>query len=334
MPTDYPPAPPPQPELPWTEPEYRSPELAYTVYPVRRFQHRYWIHVLLFAVTLFTTTFVGGLHYVSFISDFGARNLQISAGNLWSYIWPYGLWYSATLLLILGAHEMGHYLACRYHQVDATLPYFLPAPLPLTGTIGAFIRIREPFPNRRILFDIGVAGPLAGFALLVPALFLGIAMSTVAPLPADFSGWSLGEPLLFRVVAWVVWGPVADGYSINLHPMAFAAWFGLLATALNLMPFGQLDGGHIAYSALGRRSTLISLVTIVVAIALTFVSTSWLMMTVMMLLMLLAFGPRHPSVMDESIQLDPLRLGIAILSAIVFILCFTPVPIEALEMLR
>ncbi len=333
MPTDYSPAPAPRPDLPWAEPEYPSPEFDYAP-QVRRFQHRYWLHILLFAVTLATTTVVGGLHYVSFQSDFGAQNIPLSARQLIASIWPHGLWYSVTLLLILGAHEMGHYLACRYHQVDATLPYFLPAPLPLTGTIGAFIRIREPFPNRRILFDIGVAGPLAGFALLLPALFLGMALSNVAPLPADFTGWSLGEPLLFRLAAWSIWGTVADGYSINLHPMAFAAWFGLLATALNLMPFGQLDGGHIAYSALGRRSTVISLITIVVAVALTFVSSSWLMMTIMMIVMLLAFGPRHPSVIDESIELDGARTTIAVVAAVVFVLAFTPVPIEALDMLR
>ena len=335
MSTDHLPGPPPQPDLPWTEPEYFSPHVQNAAWPVRRFQHRYWLHLLLLIITLVTTTIVGGLHYVAFISLFGTHPVALSPSELFaSYVWPYGLWYSGTLLLILGAHEMGHYVACRYHRVDATLPYFLPAPLPLTGTIGAFIRIREAFPNRRILFDIGVAGPLAGFALLLPALFLGVAMSNVAPLPSDFSGFSLGEPLLFRVAAWLVWGSVGDGYSINLHPMAFAAWFGLLATALNLMPFGQLDGGHIAYAALGRRSTLISLITIIVAVALTFVSSSWLMMTVMMLLMLLAFGPRHPSVIDESVELDRARLAIAVVAAIVFILCFTPVPIEALDMLR
>jgi membrane-associated protease RseP (regulator of RpoE activity) len=331
---EYPPIPPSQSELRWAEPEYPSPEYAYAPFVVRRFQHKYWLHALLFLATLATTTFVGGLHFVSFISDFGARAVALTPRGLLSYVWPYGLWYSGTLLLILGAHEMGHYLACRYHRVDATLPYFLPAPLPLTGTIGAFIKIREAFPNRRILFDIGVAGPLAGFAVLVPALFLGIAMSNVRPLPPNFSGWSLGEPLLFRLATWMVWGTIDGNYSLNLHPMAFAAWFGLLATALNLMPFGQLDGGHISYSALGRRSTVISLITIAVAVALTFVSSSWLMMTIMMLLMLFAFGPRHPSVIDESVELDAGRRGIALFSALVFIACFTPVPIEALDLLR
>jgi membrane-associated protease RseP (regulator of RpoE activity) len=330
--TEYPPAPPSQPELQWTEPASVSSDAPHGEWTAQRFRHRYWIHALLLLVTLATTTLVGGLHYLSFLSDFGARSF--AERDLLSYIWPQGLWYSGTLLLILGAHEMGHYFACRYHQVDATLPYFLPAPLPLTGTIGAFIRIREAFPNRRILFDIGVAGPLAGFVLLVPALFLGLAMSTIAPLPADFSGFALGEPLLFRAAARLVWGSVPDGYSINMHPMVFAAWFGLFATALNLMPFGQLDGGHIAYSALGRRSTIISLLTIAVAVGLTFLSSSWTVVTVMMIVMLLAFGARHPSVIDESIELDPRRRAVALFSALVFVLCFTPVPIEPLDLLR
>lgn len=293
-------------------------------WPVRRFQHRYWVHALLLFTTLATTTLVGAGHYHAFLSNFGTREIPLS----WDLVLPNGFWYSGTLLLILGAHEMGHYLMCRYHRVDATLPYFLPAPLPLTGTIGAFIRIREAFPNRRILFDIGVAGPLAGFAVLVPALLAGLAMSNVARLPKDFVGYSLGEPLFFRMATWIVWGAVPDGYSLNMHPVVFASWFGLLATALNLLPFGQLDGGHISYATLRRRSTLISLVTVTVAIALTFVSPSWMMMSVLMVLMLLAFGPRHPSVLDESIELDPPRRAVAVASAVVFIICFTPVPIE------
>jgi membrane-associated protease RseP (regulator of RpoE activity) len=303
-------------------------DLSPATWPVRRFRHRYWAHVLLLLATLATTTLVGAGHYHAFLTDFGARQIPVS----WRFLWPNGLWYSGTLLLILGAHEMGHYLMCRRHRVDATLPYFLPAPLPLTGTIGAFIRIREAFPDRRILFDIGVGGPIAGFAVLVPALLIGLSLSNVAPLPTGFVGYSLGEPLFFRLATWLVWGTVPDGYSLNMHPIVFASWFGLLATALNLLPFGQLDGGHISYAALGRRSTLISLVTVVIAIALTFVSASWMMMSVLMVLMLLAFGPRHPSVLDESIELGPGRRIVALASAVLFIVCFTPVPIELFEL--
>lgn len=299
--------------------------------PRRRFQHRYWIHVLLLALTLVTTTIAGGLHDLAYLSDFGARTVTPA----WSHFIPGGLWYSLTLLAILGAHEMGHYLLCRYHRVDATLPYFLPAPLPLTGTIGAFIRIREPFPTRRILFDIGVAGPIAGFVVLVPALFLGLTFSNVGRLPEDLRGFvSLGEPPLFRLATWLVWGSIPDGHSLNMHPMVFAAWFGLFATALNLLPFGQLDGGHIGYAALGRRSTLVSLATVGAAVALTFVSSSWLFVTAMMLAMLFALGPRHPSVLNEDEPLDPTRRGIAIAAAIIFVLCFTPAPIEPYELLN
>jgi membrane-associated protease RseP (regulator of RpoE activity) len=295
-----------------------------------RFRHRYWVHALLLLATIATTTLVGGAHYLSFLSDFGAREIPLS----WSLVFPNGFWYSGTLLLILGAHEMGHYGMCRYHRVDATLPYFLPAPIPLTGTIGAFIRIREAFPDRRILFDIGVAGPLAGFVVLLPALFIGLELSNVSRLPDQFEGFALGEPLVFRLATQAVWGSIPDGHSVNMHPMVFASWFGLFATALNLMPFGQLDGGHIAYAALGRRSTMISLLTVGIAVGLTFVSSSWLMITVLMVVMLIAFGPRHPSVLDESVALDSRRLLIAVLAAVVFVLCFTHVPIEPFDLLR
>ena len=134
----------------------------------RRFRDRVWLHAVLFALALATTTFVGVGHYAAFLSDFGRRMVDLEPRLLLD-----GLWYSLTIVAILGAHEMGHYLACRYYHVDASLPYFLPFPFGPTGTLGAVIRIRERFPTRRILFDIGVMGPLAGFAVLVPALFLG-----------------------------------------------------------------------------------------------------------------------------------------------------------------
>jgi len=198
----------------------------------------------------------------------------------------------------------------------------------LTGTLGAVIKIREAFPNRKVLFDIGVAGPIAGFLLLVPALFLGMSISNVVPEPTQGSVLFLGEPLLFKFATHAVFGTVREGYTVNIHPMVFAAWFGMLATALNLLPFGQLDGGHITYATLGRWSTPISIVTVAVALGMTFVSISWLVMTLMMLVMLMTLGPRHPRVIDEH---DPLGTGrniVAILALIMFILCFTPVPIQ------
>jgi membrane-associated protease RseP (regulator of RpoE activity) len=222
---------------------------------------------------------------------------------------------------------MGHYLACRYYRVDASLPFFLPAPL-LTGTFGAFIRIRQRIPSKIALFDIGLAGPIAGFLVAVPTLFLGLALSATERVPDNFSGWSLGEPLLFRAAAWLVWGDLPEGISINMHPMAFAAWFGLLATALNLFPAGQLDGGHVAYAVLGRRSTQLTLATLIAAISLTFVSSGWVVWTVLMVAMVFLVGPAHPPTLDDHTPLDRTRLTMAVVGLVMLILCFTPAPIE------
>ena len=289
----------------------------------------FWRHVLLFVITCVTTTVVGADHFQSFYLDFGNRVLDLSTTQLLLN----GLWYSASILAILGAHEFGHYYACRYYSVDASLPYFLPAPFPLTGTLGAFIRIRQVIPGKRELFDIGIAGPIAGFVVAIPVLLVGMALSRVTPLPADTGNFvELGEPLLFKAAAWLFFGQPPDGYSINMHPMAFAAWFGLLATALNLFPIGQLDGGHISYAVLGRKSTLVTLATVVALIGLTFVSTSWLVWTVLTVVMLLAFGPRHPRTIDEDVPLDSGRRWLAAAALVMFILCFTPTPIEPFDL--
>ncbi|MBW8713629.1 MAG: site-2 protease family protein [Acidobacteria bacterium] len=295
--------------------------------PVRRrkFQSRLWLHAVLLLLTIVSTTIAGTLHYYSFMSEFSAQQVQWQ----WSLL-LHGFWYSGTLLGILGAHEMGHYLLCRRYNVDATLPYFIPMPplLFLTGTLGAVIKIREAFPPRKVLFDIGVAGPIAGFVVLVPALFYGMTLSNVVPEPTQGSILYLGEPLLFKLATFAIIGPVREGYTVNIHPMVFAAWFGMLATALNLLPFGQLDGGHITYATLGRWSTPISIATVASAIAMTFISMSWLVMTVMMLVMLVTLGPRHPRVIYEHEPLGLERNLIAVFALIMFILCFTPVPIQ------
>lgn len=265
-----------------------------------KFRDRVWLHILLFLLTVGTTWLVGG----------------------WAY--------SVTILAILGSHEFGHYFACRYYDVDASLPYFLPLPTPLTGTLGAFIRIREPIPSKRMLFDIGIAGPIAGFLVAVPALFFGVALSTVAPIGPEEGQLWLGEPLLVQLASRVLWGPIPDSQTLLLHPIGFAAWFGLLATALNLFPIGQLDGGHISYAVLGRRSTYVTVTTIGVAIALAFRSASWIVWTALMIVMLATFGLRHPRTVDEHIPLDRTRLILAVIAALIFALCFTPAPIERL----
>ena len=300
--------------------------------PYAKFQDRVWLHVLLFALTIASTTLVGAGQYAAFVDDFrGTGALPMP----WASLLIRGFWYSGTILAILGCHELGHYFACRYYDVDASLPFFIPVPFLLTGTMGAFIRIRERIPTKRMLFDIGVAGPIAGFAIAVPALFAGLAMSHVAKVPADASGMlELGEPLLFKLVSWMLWGTQPDGYSLNMHPMAFAAWFGMLATALNLFPIGQLDGGHVSYTVLGPRwSTYVTFAMLTVAVGLSIFAASWIVWTVMMVVMLAIFGPRHPPVYDEEQPLDRTRLLLAAFAVVMFVLCFTPAPIRPLELI-
>ena len=300
--------------------------------PSPKFQDRVWLHLLLFVLTIASTTLVGAGQYASFLDDFrGSRGLPMPFVSLLIR----GLWYSGTILAILGCHELGHYFACRYYDVDASLPFFIPVPFLLTGTMGAFIRIREQIPSKKMLFDIGIAGPIAGFVVAVPALFIGLAMSHVVRLPADSSNMlELGEPLLFKFAAWLLWGTQPDGYSLNMHPMAFAAWFGMLATALNLFPIGQLDGGHVSYSVLGPRwSTYMTFAMLAVAVGLAFFASSWIVWTVMLVAMLLLFGPRHPRVVDEDVPLDRTRLLLAAFAVVMFVLCFTPAPIRPIDVI-
>ena len=300
--------------------------------PRRKFQDRVWLHVLLFVLTVATTTLVGAEHYAAYLLDFSGTSLPLPVPALLVR----GLWYSVTILSILGCHELGHYFACRYYDVDASLPFFLPVPPPmLTGTLGAFIKIREPIPSKRMLFDIGIAGPIAGFLVAVPALFVGLSMSHVVRIPADFPGlMELGEPLLFKGASWLLWGTQPDGYSLNMHPMAFAAWFGMLATALNLFPIGQLDGGHISYAVLGPKSTYVTFAMLGVALVLAWFSSSWIVWTGLMVVMLFMFGPRHPRVFDEDVPLDRARLLLAVFAVVMFVLCFTPAPIQPMELIR
>lgn len=304
------------------------PELVWLPRP--KFQDRRWVHALLLLLTVVSTTLVGASHYQAFASDFGAHRLALDFPALAIR----GLWYSGTILAILGCHELGHYFACRYYDVDASLPFFLPAPLPLTGTLGAFIRIREPIPSKRMLFDIGIAGPIAGFVVAVPALIIGLALSRVVVFPPNLEGLSLGEPLLFKLASWLMWGTTPDGYTVNLHPIAFAAWFGMLATALNLFPIGQLDGGHISYAVLGRKSSNVTLAMIGCAVVLTWFSTSWLVWTGLMIVMLFMFGRHHPRTFDEDVPLDSNRKWLALFAVVMFILCFTPAPIEPIQLIR
>lgn len=299
---------------------------------------RLWLHYLLFVLTLASTTLTGADLFAVFSVDFNqllamsepeSRAWVTSLASSPSY-YVNGLWYSVTVLAILGCHEMGHYVASLRYGVDVTRPFFIPAPFTLAGTLGAFIRIRSRIPSKVALFDIGIAGPIAGFLVTVPALFIGLWMSRVVQLPDDPSSlFELGEPLLFQFAAWLTWGSIPAGHTISMHPVAFAAWFGLLATALNLFPISQLDGGHISYAVLGRRSTWVTYVMIGVAVGLTFVSLSWIAWTVLLVIMIAILGPHHPPTCDEDEPIDTPRLVLAGVALLMLIVCFTPAPIGA-----
>jgi membrane-associated protease RseP (regulator of RpoE activity) len=290
---------------------------------------RVWLHALLFFLTLASTTLVGTAHYMSFVSAFDTRPVLASSRLIWN-----GLPYSLAILAILGAHEMGHYVACRYYRIEATLPYFIPFPGIMTGTFGAVIRIRQPMLRKAVVFDVGIAGPIAGFLVAVPTLFYGLLLSTIVPIPKNFVGLELGEPLLFKIANWLVWGAPPQGLALNMHPIALAAWFGMLVTALNLFPIAQLDGGHISYAVFGRHSVRITFGAVAVVASLILASISWLPWTVMLVAMILMVGPRHPPVLDEDIPLDPARRWLAVFAVIMFALCFTPAPIQIMDLLR
>lgn len=290
-------------------------------------RRRYGVHLLLVVLTLITTSAMGERLALNFRSNRPAFDFErdlAALGDLWAQPWRIvdGLPFSLTLLMILLAHELGHYLACAYYRVDATLPYFLPAPT-FIGTLGAFIRIRSPIYSKRMLFDIGIAGPLAGFVVLLPALAIGLAYSKVIPGIAQRGDLVFGTPPLQWLLERLIF-PGVPSSDIYLHPVARAAWVGLFATALNLLPIGQLDGGHILYSLAGDRHRLLSRLFVLALLPIGyFYWEGWLVWAVLLLL----FGMRHPSIYDPT-PMDEGRRRLAWLALAVFLLCFTVAPIQ------
>ena len=220
-----------------------------------------------------------------------------------------GLPFAGTLLAILVTHEFGHYILSRIHRVPTSLPLFIPGPPHFIGTFGAIIRMRTPILNRRALFDIGVAGPIAGFFAAVVALVIGLSLSEVIPRERVY-GLQLGEPLLLQFFAWVIFGPIPDTYDIVLHPIGFAAWFGFFVTAINLIPLGQLDGGHVAFAVFGNRQRAIALSAIPILVYLGLTGwPGWLLWVALAGLV----GISHPPVVDpesdawEETDLDSLE---------------------------
>ena len=243
-----------------------------------------------------------------------------------------GLRLSIPTVLILLCHEMGHYVACRRYRYPVSPPFFLPAPFGL-GTLGAFIRIGAPVRSKRELFDIGAAGPLAGFVALLPFLVWGVAASRPVPLPPPPAGIPEmlllvpGQSLGLRLTTWAVHGPLPAGYILDLHPFALAAWVGLLATALNLLPLGQLDGGHVLYSLAGRRHARLAIVLWAGLLLLGLAWPGWAVWC----LIILVLGLRHPPVFDERRPLDRRRRWLAALLLLIFLFSFAPVPLATVS---
>jgi membrane-associated protease RseP (regulator of RpoE activity) len=298
------------------------------VRPVAR--QRYGRAVLFFVLTFLSTTTLAPVMYT------WSRGVTFDPPVLWppsliAAVWTdparlaIGLAFSLPALIILLCHEMGHYVVCRLYGIPCTPPYFLPSPLNF-GTFGAFIRIKAPIYSKRQLFDVGIAGPVAGFVALLPFLLYGIAKSQPAPLPG--TGVYLGHCLAIELASWLFHGRLANGMALNLHPMAMAAWLGLFATSLNLIPLGQLDGGHILYAATGRLQRRLALPLWLGLGLLGFYWPGWLLWCAIVLVI----GLFHPPVYDESIPLDPKRRVLALLALLLFALCFIPVPIEGLPL--
>lgn len=308
-------------------------------------------NLIFFILTLISVWFTGGM-----------LNLQEMPDNAMGFIWAVisGGWpFAISLLAILTAHEFGHYLIGRKHGAAVSLPYFLPLPFPLSpfGTLGAFINMKELPKNRRVLMDIGIAGPLAGLAVAIPVVLIGLSLSELSPLPAAPLGSGLGQTqlegnsILYLLLKFIVFGEFlpapADygglppllywmryvftgqplpygGIDVLLHPVAWAGWGGILITSLNLIPAGQLDGGHLLYVLFGRERARQIYPLVLMALGLLgFVWSGWWLWAVLIFL----FGRTYAEPLDQITELDPRRKRLGILTLIVFILVFTPVPL-------
>jgi membrane-associated protease RseP (regulator of RpoE activity) len=310
-------------------------------------------HATLFLLTVLTTSFAGImlvseavpdpampepsglLDYILYIPLFYLKAVAIYGAHALAHpsLIGQGLTFAAALLSILTAHEAGHYVACRRYNVEATLPFFIPAPpLFLAGTFGAFIKIRSPIPTRRALFDIGVAGPLAGFIVIVPVAFLGILTAHPATLQLaagqEQQTIVFGDPLLIQLIARAL----GSDLNIQINPFYFAAWIGLLVTSLNLLPVGQLDGGHAIYALFGKRlHAWLGRAAFLIMAALAVLGWVWHSSPsgfLYAVLLAVILRLRHPQVMDEGEPLDATRARVALLTLAVFVLSFLPFPIK------
>lgn len=277
---------------------------------------KWWINLILFLLTILSTLYVGAMNEPEFVSG---------ETILWSQIWR-GWPFSLCILLILGAHELGHYFAARYHGVPVTLPYFIPVPT-IFGTMGAFIRLKAPVADRRALFDVGVAGPLAGLVFALPILFIGLLTSNVEPLPA--TSYSMeGNSIFYALAKALVFGRFlpSGGEDVFLNQVAWAGWAGLFVTGLNLIPIGQLDGGHVAYSLFGEKAKqlywpfIIGLGLIALLVR-TWAWTLWI-------LLLFFLGRVYAEPLNDVTRLDGRRRLLGYFTLLIFVLVFVPNPIR------
>ncbi len=285
--------------------------------PEPSFFSKWTLPVVLFLLTVFTTLWAGAYQVYNGPVRGPLNFLLASPEALWQ-----GIPFAGALLFILTTHEFGHYILSKIHRVPASLPLFIPGPPHFIGTFGAIIRMRGPILSRRALFDIGVAGPLAGFAVAVVALIVGLNLSTVVDRTTTL-GLQLGEPLLLQFMSWIVIGPLPPESDVVLHPIGFAAWFGLFVTSLNLLPIGQLDGGHVAYALWGRRQRTMALAFLPILLALGFFGwPGWFLWAFMAGL----WGLGHPPVMDPYVPLGRNRAIVGWIAFAVFVVTFVPVP--------
>jgi membrane-associated protease RseP (regulator of RpoE activity) len=307
------------------DPQFPLPYSHPYVMVVRPPQRPYWLHALLFLLTIFTTLTVGARLQDNFQNGLPMFWIQDDLFPLrWVMLEPrrllMGVPFSISLLSILFAHEMGHFIYCVRNRVYATLPYFIPAPT-LLGTFGAFIKIKSPFHDRAALFDVGIAGPIAGFIVAAPLCVLGLLLSVPLNAATRETAFVFGMPAIFVVCNALIGGPVPVR-ELYLHPIAVAAWFGMFATALNLMPGGQLDGGHILYALKPRLHSTLSRVTAAALLLMSyFFWSGWAWV------LLLIVATRHSAV-PQYPQLPRSRIYWAIAALLMLGLTFVPAPFE------
>jgi len=272
---------------------------------------KYLIPLILFIMTIFTTLFAGALQQ--------GINLFKEPMRLWE-----GYPFSISIMTILLGHEMGHYFASKAHRTKATLPYFIPAPS-IIGTFGAFIKMKSPILTRKALIDIGATGPIVGFILSLIACIIGLKMSKIIPLTYGEDVFMLGDSILFSLLVKFTLGNIPAGQDVLLHSVAFAGWIGLFVTSMNLLPVGQLDGGHIAYALFGKWHFYISRTMLFFIAALgVFYWYGWLVWA----LLLVFLGVDHPPILVWESSLSLSRRIVGILSFIIFLLTFTPTPFK------